>query len=94
MKNILKNTLAVLDKKERKRFTLLIILDIIISIVDILSLALLLWIIQFYIQPDQNNKLSFLPNWMAKRDSVLFIAVFFFLFGIKNIAAFFISRAH
>lgn len=94
MKNFLKNTLAVLDKKERKRFTLLIVLDIIISIVDIFSLALLLWIIQFYIQPGQDNRLSFLPNWMTKRDSVLFIAVFFFLFGIKNLAAFFISRAH
>jgi ABC-type multidrug transport system fused ATPase/permease subunit len=94
VKNILKNTLAVLDKKERKRFTLLIILDIIISIVDILSLALLLWIIQFYIQPDQSKRLLFLPHWLSDRNSIIFIALFFFLFGIKNMAAFFIARAH
>jgi len=94
VRNILKNTLAVLDKKEKKKFAILIILDIIISIVDILSLALLLWIIQFYIQPGQSNHLSFLPHWLADRNSILFIAVFFFLFGIKNIAGFQVSRAH
>jgi ABC-type bacteriocin/lantibiotic exporter with double-glycine peptidase domain len=94
VKNILKNTWIVLDKKEKKQFSLLIILDIIISIVDILSLALLLWIIQFYIQPATNNRMSFLPGWLADKDSILFIAIFFFLFGVKNLAGFLVSRAH
>ena len=43
-------------------------------------------------QPGQNN-LSFLPGWLRDRHSVSFIAIFFFLFGIKNIAAFFITKA-
>jgi ABC-type bacteriocin/lantibiotic exporter with double-glycine peptidase domain len=94
LKTILKNTWAVLEKKEKKHFSILILLDIIISIVDILSLALLLWIIQFYIQPTQSNKLSFLPGWMTDRNSIVFIAVFFLLFGAKNIAAYFISKSH
>lgn len=94
MKNILKNTLAVLDEKEKKQFSILIMLDIFISIIDILSIVALLWIIKFYIQPEQSNSLSFLPRWLTDNNSVLFIAVFFFLFGIKNLAAFLISRAH
>ncbi len=92
MKDILKHTWSVLDKEEKKRFIVLSVLDIVISVVDILSLALLLWIIKFYIQPGQDN-LAFLPGWLADRRSVSFIAVFFFLFGIKNIAAFFITKA-
>ena len=91
MKAILQHTWSVLEKEEKKRFIVLSILDIVISIVDILSLALLLWIIKFYIQPEEN--LSFLPPWLADRQSVSFIAIFFFLFGIKNIAAFFITKA-
>ena len=93
MKRILKNTWAVLNKKEKKSFIILSLLDVIISIVDILSLALLLWIIQFYIQPAQSNELSFLPHWLTDKNSVIFIAAFFFLFSIKNIAGFLISRA-
>ena len=92
MKDILKHTWSVLEKEERKRFIVLSVLDIVISVVDILSLALLLWIIKFYIQPEQNN-FHFLPGWLADRHSVSFIAVFFLLFGIKNIAAFFITKA-
>lgn len=94
VKNILKNTLAVLDKKEKKHFGMLILLDIFISIADILSLALLLWIIQFYIQPGQISKLSFLSRWMTAGNQAVFIAVFFLLFGAKNIGAYFISRFH
>ncbi len=93
MINILKNTLGVLDTSEKKKFRILVVLDIFISIADILSLALLLWIVQFYIQPDEKNTLSFLPSWLLNRDSVTFIAVFVLLFAIKNLVAFFISRA-
>lgn len=92
MKNILKNTWAVLDQKERWRFGMLSMLDIAINIADILSLALLLWIIQFYIQPAASH-LSFLPGWLANKKSVSFIAVFFVFFGLKNALAFFIARS-
>jgi ABC-type multidrug transport system fused ATPase/permease subunit len=94
VKAILKNTWAVLDKKEKKRFSGLIALDIIISILDILSLALLLWIIQFYIRPDQKNDLSFLPDWLSDKNSLWFIAIFFFFFGLKNLAAYLITKGH
>ena len=93
VKNILKNTLLVLNRKEKKRFGILIVLDIFISILDILSLALLLWIIRFYLQPVHNNNLPFLPGWLAGRSSIVFIGGFVILFGIKNWLAFIISRA-
>ncbi|HEY2721726.1 MAG TPA: ABC transporter ATP-binding protein [Chitinophagaceae bacterium] len=92
MKNILKDTWTVLERKERKQFIVLSLLDIFISVVDILSLALLLWIIKFYIQPTQTN-LGLLPAWLRKQDSISFIMIFFFLFAIKNISAFFIAKA-
>jgi len=94
VKNILKHTWAVLDKKEKKQFGILIILDIFISIADILSLALLLWIIQFYIQPDQQKNISFLPGWLADRHSAWLIAAFLFFFALKNAIGYFIAKAH
>jgi len=94
VKKILRNTWLILDKKEKKHFSILTILDIVISIIDIVSLALLLWIIQFYIQPGDSKILSFMPGWLAGKGSVWFIAIFFVLFGLKNMAGFFIDKAH
>lgn len=92
-RNIFSKVFSVLTQKEKKSFGALATLDIIINCVDILSLALLLWIIQFYIQPAQSKSLSFLPNWMQNRNSVVFIAIFFILFAVKNLVAFLIARA-
>ena len=94
MKNTWQNILEVLDQKERKRFFILLLLDIIVNIFDILFLAGLLWIIRFYIQPEHGSKLSFVPGWIANSDSVSLIAVFVLLFSLKNWAGFIISRAH
>ena len=91
---MVKNILSVLDKKEKREFLVLVMLDILVSIIDIIFLAGLLWIIQFYIQPDHTYKLSFLPGWMTKKDSILFIAVFVLLFSIKNWLGFIIARGH
>jgi len=92
MNKIFRNTWGALTRKEKKRFVMLGVLDVIISIIDILSLALLLWIIKFYIEPTHTSP-EFLPSWLANRDSISFIAAFFLLFGTKNVAAYFITRA-
>ncbi|HUS01170.1 MAG TPA: hypothetical protein VMY77_05560, partial [Chitinophagaceae bacterium] len=91
MKKILKNIFVILTKEEKIQFGIFIFFDILISIIDILSLALLLWIIQFYIQPGI-EKPDFFPAWLADKNSVMFIAIFVILFGLKNLAGFFISR--
>lgn len=92
-KNLFRRILDVLTPEERRRFYGLAASDVVISFVDILSLAFLLCIIQFYIQPSQSKLLSALPAWLINRESVSLIAVFFFLFAIKNLLAFFITRA-
>jgi len=93
VKQILKNTLAVLNPKERRRLGMLIILDVCISIADILFLALLLFIIHFYTEP-AGTVTSPLPlSWPADHNSLLPIVVFFLLFSAKNLAGFLIYRA-
>ena len=94
MKSIVKNTLAVLEAKGKNRFLLLISLDIIISVLDVFSLALLLWIVQFYIQPGNSYIPSFIPTWMLDNNSVWPIALFCIFFAVKNAAAFFIAKAY
>jgi ABC-type multidrug transport system fused ATPase/permease subunit len=91
--NILNNTWAVLDKKEKKQFSFLLVAGIIISIADILALVILLWIVNFYIQPGSSNSLSFLPGWLSNHDSIGLIAVFGVLFALKNIAGFLVAKA-
>jgi ABC-type multidrug transport system fused ATPase/permease subunit len=91
VKNILKKILKILDEKEKKQFFSIMLLDIVVSIFDIVFLAFLLLIIQFYIQPGAAGKLSFLPAWL---NSVWLIAIFLFLFCIKNWFGFIISRAN
>lgn len=92
MKKILRNTWLILDKKEKKHFSILIMLDIVISTIDIVSLAVLLWIIQFYIQPGDSKILFILPGWLTNKESVWLIALFFILFGIKNMAGYLIAK--
>ena len=94
MKSIFKNTLAVLEAKEKNKFLLLICLDLIISVLDVLSLALLLWIIQFYIQSGNNYIPSFLPAWITDNNSAWLIAIFCIFFAIKNAAAFLVAKAY
>lgn len=93
MASTIKDIQRVLDSKERKQFTTLLFFDVIINILDILFLAGLLWIIQRYIQPEHTAYVPFLPGWVTKGDSVLFIAVFVLLFSIKNILGYLVSKA-
>lgn len=93
MKHALKNTWVILDKKEKRKFVILILLGVAISIADILALISLLWIINYYIQPG-GDVVSFLPAELADKESILLIAAFFILFSLKNIAGFFIAKAH
>jgi len=87
VRQILKNTVAILTIGERRKFLALVIFDILISVADIAFLAFLLFIIQFYTQPI-SNKLSFLPSWLLDRNSLLLIVSFLCLFSLKNFAGF------
>ena len=93
MIHTLKNILAVLNGKEKKRFVFLIVLDIFISILDIASLAFLLFIIRFYLQPVQEKDFTFLISWLPDHQSLVLISFFAFLFGMKNWLGILISGA-
>lgn len=92
MKKIFENTWHIFDKEEKKSFCLLALGNIFISLLDILALAFLLWIIRFYIQPGDYILSSYLPGWLANPDSVWLIAIFFVLFGLKNLGAYYLEK--
>lgn len=94
MKRIIKNTIAILSPKERRKLVVLAVLDIAIGIADIGFLALLLLIIHFYTQQAAPAKLvSFLPDRLKDHHSLLLITLFFLGFSLKNLAGFLIYRA-
>lgn len=94
MRKTIKDTWQVLNEKEKKQFLLLTGSDVIISLLDILFLAALLWLIRFYLQPPNYPENIFLPHLFGDQKSVLPIAAYFFLFSLKNIAAYQLSRFH
>lgn len=91
MKKIIENICNNLTPKERRKFLTLSVFDICISLIDIFSLAALLWIIQFYLSPGDNDSLA-LPQWLTNRNSIALIAVFLIFFIVKNIAGLLVSR--
>jgi ABC-type multidrug transport system fused ATPase/permease subunit len=89
----LSGILNILDQKERVRLFLLIFLDVLISALDIAFLGLTLLVVNFYIKNSTLPYSSWLPHSLANKDSVLLILVFFILFGIKNVVAYWVSSA-
>ncbi len=93
LKRYLKNIASTLTPGEKKRFSTLILLNLAISIADIISLALLVYIINFYTKPGGSPTPSFLPGWLFNRSSVALILLFFILFSLKNLGAWLVHRA-
>lgn len=70
-------------------FYLLTASNMVISMLDVASLAGVLYIIQFYTQPAQAST-AFLPAWLAGEHNITLILVFLVLFLLKNAAAQFV----
>jgi ABC-type transport system involved in cytochrome bd biosynthesis fused ATPase/permease subunit len=64
LKQFINNIRAILSAEERRRFGTLIILDILISVLDILFLAMLIFVIHFYTQPSPQQRFPFFPKWL------------------------------
>ena len=92
MRNKLTHILHVLTPGERRKFWIQIIQNIFISIADVAALALLLFVINFYISPTDKTSFDLLPGWVLDKDSVALIAIFFVIFSIKNILGILISN--
>jgi len=82
LKLIISQVLKLLNAEERLRIFRLIVLDVIISLLDIAFLALLLWIISFYTGKNSSPKSGLLQN--VSTNPILTIGIFFILFAIKN----------
>jgi ABC-type multidrug transport system fused ATPase/permease subunit len=93
LKRYFKNIAATLTPGEKKRFTTLVTLNLVISIADIASLAILVYIINFYTRPATLPSDTALPHWLFNRDSVMLILLYLFLFSVKNYAAWLVHRA-
>ena len=91
MREKFKHILSILTPTERRQFWIQIVLNVFISLADIALLALLLLVINFYIN-NSIDRLGFLPSWMLGKGSVMLIAVFLILFSIKNILGIMISN--
>jgi len=89
---IFRDSLAVLNRSEKGKFRTGILLTFLIAIVDILSLAVLVFIVSYYTQRTDNGFFSLLTSWLKGHNSVWLIAAFFALFSIKNLSAFLVFR--
>jgi len=89
----LSGILKILDQKERVKLFLLVFWDVVISALDIVFLGLTVVVINFYIQGSASKYFSFLPAKLNDKNSILLIAAFFVLFGIKNILAYLVSAS-
>lgn len=69
-----------------------IVLNIFISIADIVLLALLLLVIDFYIN-NAVHHLDFLPAWLLDNRSIALIGFFFIFFSVKNLSAILVANA-
>ncbi len=84
MREIYKNILSILDRGEKQKLVTLSLLDVFISILDILFLIALLYVISFYSSPEYSIIIPGIPFSIFNDYPLLLITFFFLLFGIKN----------
>ncbi|MBB6127744.1 ATP-binding cassette domain-containing protein [Mucilaginibacter lappiensis] len=93
MEHIIKSILTLLNRQEKKQLGKLILLDLLISALDIAFLGMLLLVIGIYTSTKAiNTSLAFLhSNWLNK-SSLLLISIFLVLFSVKNWIGYLIMR--
>ena len=92
MIRILQQVNSILTRAERREMRTHIVMDALISVLDVAAIVFLLYIVNFYTQPVASAKLKFLPGWMLNRNSVALIIIFFAAFSIKNLFAHLLHR--
>lgn len=92
MRTILNNALKVLSPQERNKLVKLILLDFLVSVLDIFFLAILLYVVTFYTQAN-DGKMNHGPAAILKQYPLLLITAFFVLFILKNFTAYSIVKS-
>lgn len=89
--HFLRGILTILDQRERVRLFVLILLDVIVSALDVAFLGLSVIVINFYVKNAGLPHISSLPHSLSNQNSILLISVFLILFGIKNLFAYWVT---
>jgi ABC-type bacteriocin/lantibiotic exporter with double-glycine peptidase domain len=93
LRQIIRNTIAILNRAERKKGLALIGLNLLISVLDVGFLACLLFLVQLYSGGIPPGRAVMLPEWLINTHSLWPLGVFFLLFAVKNLASFLVYRA-
>ncbi len=90
MKRFLSTVFIILNPAEKKKAALLTALDLLVSMLDIVFLAALLFIINFY---TQNKPFHITLSYInPKQNSLWLIGAFLLLFGFKNCVAYLVNH--
>jgi ABC-type multidrug transport system fused ATPase/permease subunit len=90
---LLKNISLILTEGEKRNAFSLVLANLLVSLLDIFSLIILLFLIRFYSPEGAGNRISLLPSWLANRDSLAFILAFLVFFIGKSWAGFLVYQA-
>jgi ABC-type multidrug transport system fused ATPase/permease subunit len=93
MIDYIRKILFVLTQREKKKLGLLLTLDTLVSTADIVFLAGLLVVINFYAQGDSMLHRNIIPYWLANRHSPALIAFFLLFFLLKSGGGYLTLRA-
>ena len=93
MKQIVRDTLHILTKEERKTFRSLIFFNAMVAIADIVSLALLVYIVSLYTQKNYSTAYASSIQWLYDKESILPVLFFLILFAIKSLVGYLVFTA-
>ena len=83
MKKTVKDIFSILIPPERSKVRRLIIMDVVVSLLDIIFLAALIYVIQFYTAKENAIKFDFFPFSFFNDHPLSLIITFFILFALK-----------
>ena len=92
MRKIFYDIIAILTKQERQKFFLLITLSLLVSIADILSLAFLFFVINFYTPQNNQIHIPFLSQWEIEPHSFLPASLLLMIFISKSVVAYYFYK--
>lgn len=92
MKIKFSDIISILSPGEKKKFYSLVVLDLLVSLLDIAFLVALLYVVGFYTKTYQAETIFFLQVSVFEKNPLLLISVFFVLFALKNLFGYLVTR--
>lgn len=92
MLRLLKNILLILKPREKTKLLWILLVDVIISLADIFSMALLIFTISFYTGSGNEEVRRLLLKWFGSDHSLVPVALLVAFFALKNLFAYTTQR--